>query len=70
MRTSYAIALGSVGWYLLVPRTPEDNPKVARAPLSEWKIAAAFDSGNRGTWFLRALHCGGVWGGMGRDACS
>jgi hypothetical protein len=53
MNLRHIVAFTLIGWYLMIPPMAEDNPKAASAPLSQWKVSAAFDSGDRCTWFLR-----------------
>jgi hypothetical protein len=46
VKLRHAAALALVGWYLMVPPQKPDGHLDASAPLSKWKIGAAFDNGD------------------------
>jgi hypothetical protein len=45
MKPRHAAALALVGWYLMVPMTGHPRRYNPDAPLSEWLITGAFDTG-------------------------
>jgi hypothetical protein len=42
MKLLHAVALASVGWYLMVPQSPDVN--AFKAPVSQWNEIGSFDS--------------------------